>query len=152
MKYIVPKQSVRFEAEIAALDTGFILRPLDGKAVSAFHDLFNGYGCLTSRDDDRWCCRHPQRLGCSRWNADHHKNWASYRSTFYDRYDCGATRSNDCDWCCRRCRRRVPTNGRRSLTTYRTWYPELLAGSLFVLLQRSRLAADHCLSGLHLCR
>ena len=53
-EYPVPTQSVRFVAETAALDTVFLLRPLDGKAVSAFHDLFNGYGSLTNSSYSYW--------------------------------------------------------------------------------------------------
>ncbi len=63
IQYPVPKQSIRFVPEIAALDTAFLLRPLDGKAVSAFHDLFNGYGYLTSNSYSNWWV-HP-------WDAEH---------------------------------------------------------------------------------
>lgn len=60
--YPVPAHSIRFVAGVAALDTVFVLRPLN-EAVSAFHDLFNGYGSLTSTSLSYWWVQ-P-------WDAEH---------------------------------------------------------------------------------
>ena len=79
-QYPVPKHSVRFVAETAALDTVFLLRPLN-EASEAFRDLFNGYGSLTNSSYS-WHVNNPFTLRiCFKYFCESPQfNRSSYKS------------------------------------------------------------------------